>query len=97
LGLEAQREAVLRFLGGAEPLAEYVEIESGTRSDRPQLALAIAACRKLKAKLLVAKLDRLARSVAFISALMESKDLEFTVVDFPEANRLTIHIVAAVA
>jgi hypothetical protein len=73
-GVEAQRRAVDVFLNGGNwtLAAEFVEVESGKRNDRPQLAKAIALCKKLKARLVVAKLDRLARNVAFISALMES-------------------------
>jgi DNA invertase Pin-like site-specific DNA recombinase len=96
LGLEAQQHAVTNFLRGTNPVEVFTEVESGRNPERPKLKLAIARCRQLKAKLLIAKLDRLARSVAFISNLMES-DVEFTVADFPEANRLTIHILAAVA
>ena len=75
LGLEAQRKAVLDFLnGGNWKLAEeFVEVESGKRNNRPQLAAALAACKRLKARLVVAKLDRLARNVAFISKLMERR------------------------
>ena len=74
LGLEAQRKAVLDFLnGGNWRLAEeFVEVESGKRNNRPQLAAALAACKRLKARLVVAKSDRLASNVAFISRLMES-------------------------
>lgn len=99
LGLEAQREAVTRYLNGGnwQLLDEFVEVESGKRDDnRPQLAAALAACRKHKATLVIAKLDRLARNVAFIANLMDSK-VEFIAVDFPTANRLTLHILAAVA
>jgi DNA invertase Pin-like site-specific DNA recombinase len=98
LGLEAQRKAVADYLnGGKWTLAvEFVEVESGKRSDRPQFAAALAACRKHKAKLVVAKLDRLARNVLFISKLMES-GVEFVAADMPFANKLTIHILAAVA
>ena len=73
-----------------------MEVESGKRSDRPQLAAALAACKRLKARLVVAKLDRLARNVAFISRHMES-GVEFVAGDMPFANKLTIHILAAVA
>jgi DNA invertase Pin-like site-specific DNA recombinase len=68
-GLDAQRKAVEDFLSGGnwELLGEYVEVESGKRNDRPQLAAALAACNKDKAKLVIAKLDRLARNVAFIT------------------------------
>jgi DNA invertase Pin-like site-specific DNA recombinase len=74
----------------------FTEIESGRKNDRPKLAAALDACRKHKATLVIAKLDRLARNVYFISGLMES-GVEFVAVDMPEANRLTIHILAAVA
>jgi DNA invertase Pin-like site-specific DNA recombinase len=71
-------------------------VESGKRSDRPQLAAALASCKKLKARLVVAKLDRLARNVAFTAKLMEW-GVEFVAADMPFANKLTIHILAAVA
>jgi DNA invertase Pin-like site-specific DNA recombinase len=98
LGLDAQREAVMNYLnGGSWTLAaEFTEVESGKHADRPQLAAAIAACKKHKAKLVIAKLDRLSRNLAFIATLMETK-VEFVAVDMPDANRLTIHILAAVA
>ncbi len=102
LGLEAQQEAVRRFLnGGAWKLVgEYQEVETGKGSDalakRPQLCAALQACRKLGAKLVIAKLDRLARNVHFVSGLMESK-VSFVACDMPEANELTIHIMAAFA
>ncbi len=98
LGLDAQQEAVRGCLnGGAWRLvAEVVEVESGKRADRPKLAEALRLCRLHGATLIIAKLDRLARNVAFVSSLMES-GVEFVAVDFPQANRLTIHILAAVA
>src|SRR5437879_8424746 len=96
LGIEAQRQAVLAHLGGVMPLSELTEVESGRKNDRPKLAEALAACRLHRATLVIAKLDRLARNVAFVSNLMEAK-VEFQAVDFPTANRLTIHILAAVA
>ena len=71
-------------------------MESGKRSDRPKLAEALRLCRVHGATLIIAKLDRLARNVAFVSNLMRS-GVEFTAVDFPQANRLTVHILAAVA
>jgi DNA invertase Pin-like site-specific DNA recombinase len=71
-------------------------VESGKNNARPELAAALAACKRHRAKLIVAKLDRLARNVAFISTLMES-GVEFVAVDNPHANRLTVHILAAVA
>src|SRR5919206_2545467 len=97
LGLEAQRAAVETYLAGrGRVVAEVVEVESGRRNDRPELERALALCRAHRATLLVAKLDRLARNVAFVSTLMES-GVEFVAADFPQANRLTIHILAAVA
>lgn len=99
LGLDAQREAVaahVRARGGVVTGA-FTEVESGKRNDRPELARALAEARKQGATLVIAKLDRLARSVAFISALMDTKGVEFEAVDFPEASRLTLHIMAAVA
>jgi DNA invertase Pin-like site-specific DNA recombinase len=98
LGLEAQREAVLSYLNGGSwtMAAEFTEVESGKHADRPQLAAALAACKKHKAKLVIAKLDRLSRNLAFIAALMDS-GVEFVAADNPHANKLTIHILAAVA
>lgn len=100
LGLEAQERAVAEFLVGRAGALScgYVDVESGTRkgNNRPELAKAIAQCRREKATLLIAKLDRLARNVAFVSNLMES-GVEFLAVDMPQANKFTIHILAAVA
>jgi DNA invertase Pin-like site-specific DNA recombinase len=98
LGLEAQRDAVAGFLNGGSwsLIAEVVEVESGKRSDRPKLAEALRLCRMHGATLVIAKLDRLARDVAFIAPLMKT-GVDFVAVDFPQANRLTIHILAAVA
>jgi DNA invertase Pin-like site-specific DNA recombinase len=98
LGLEAQREAVNAFLNGGRwtLIEEFTEIESGKHADRPELAAALAACKKLKAKLVIAKLDRLSRNLAFVATLMES-GVEFVAADMPHANKLTIHILAAVA
>ncbi len=98
LGMEAQRNAVNGFIAGrGELVGEFVEVESGKRHrNRPQLLAALDECRKRRAILIIAKLDRLARNVAFIANLMES-NVEFIAADMPEANRLTIHILAAVA
>ena len=98
LGLEAQREAVRAHLNGGNwsLVAEVIEVESGKHNDRPKLAEALRLCRLHGAILIIAKLDRLARNVAFISNLMES-GVDFVAVDFPQANRLTVHILAAVA
>ena len=98
LGLEAQQKAVRDYLNGGawELVAEHVEIESGKNADRPELAKALDACRRHKAKLVIAKLDRLSRNLAFIATLMEA-GVEFLAVDNPHANKLTVHILAAVA
>ena len=77
-------------------MAEFRDVESGRKADRSGLLAALAACRTRRATLLIAKLDRLARSVAFIANLMES-GVNFTVADMPDVNRLTIHVLAAVA
>ena len=77
-------------------VGEFTEIESGKRSDRPELEKALAACKKQKAKLVIAKLDRLSRNLAFIATLMES-GVQFVAADMPEANELTVHIMAAMA
>ena len=98
LGLEAQREAVARHVQSVSGLivAEMQEVESGKRADRPQLLAAISACRVRRATLVIAKLDRLTRNVAFLANLMES-GIEFVACDNPHATRFTIHILAAVA
>jgi DNA invertase Pin-like site-specific DNA recombinase len=98
LGLDAQSAAVEAFARqhGGTIIASHIEIESGKRSDRPELAQALAAARKGKATLLIAKLDRLARNVAFIANLMDA-GVDFVACDQPFASRLTLHILAAVA
>ena len=96
LGIEAQREIIQKHLGQIQPIAEFVETESGKRTDRPKLAEALELCRKTKSTLIVAKLDRLSRNVAFTSKLLES-DVEIKFCDFPEANRLVLHIIASIA
>jgi len=97
LGLEAQRVAVAGYLdGGSTLLDTFTEVESGRRADRPELAKALDLCRRRKATLVIAKLDRLARNVAFIANLMDA-DVEFVAVDMPEATRITLHIYAAMA
>lgn len=98
LGLDAQAAAIDAYTRqtGGTILARYVEVESGRKCDRPQLAQALALARTRGATLVVAKLDRLARNVAFTAALLES-GVEFMACDFPHANRLMLHILAAVA
>jgi DNA invertase Pin-like site-specific DNA recombinase len=100
LGLEAQRAAVLDFLNGGswDLIGEFVEVESGTKADidRPQLTRALSACRVHGATLVVAKLDRLARNAAFLLDL-QNAGVDFVCADMPQANRLTVGILAVVA
>jgi DNA invertase Pin-like site-specific DNA recombinase len=96
--LDAQRETVLRHLAShaGELIGEFCEAQSGRRSDRPQLAAAIAGAKKARATLIIAKPDRLARNVHFISGLIES-GVDFVAADNPHANKLMAHILAAFA
>jgi DNA invertase Pin-like site-specific DNA recombinase len=100
LGLQSQRTSVVSYLNGGDLLAEFTEVETGKGSNaldkRPKLRAALELCKKRKATLLVAKLDRLARNVHFLSGLMES-GVKFIAVDMPDVNRLTVHVLAAVA
>lgn len=97
LGIEAQRAAVKRFVGSSDRiLSSFTEVESGKSEDRPQLIAAMAACRKAGAVLLIAKLDRLSRDVAFIAGLMKS-DVRFIACDMPDADAFRLHIEAAIA
>lgn len=96
LGLEAQREIIHNHLHDTTLIAEFVEVESGRKSDRPKLKEALALCRKDGATLIVAKLDRLARSVSFLSNLLES-DVEIVFCDFPQANKMVLHIISAIS
>jgi len=97
LGLEAQQAAVQNFLrGDAQLVATFTKVESGKKNERPQLAAAIARARQEGAVLLVAKLDRLTRNVAFLATLMESR-VRFQAVDLPAADEFALHILAAVA
>lgn len=99
LGLEAQQKAVMDYLnGGAWTLVgEFIEVESGKRSDRPELAKAMALCKRHKATLIIAKLDRLSRKVSFISNLMEATGSRFVAADIPNAAPLELHMRAAFA
>jgi DNA invertase Pin-like site-specific DNA recombinase len=98
LGLEAQQMAVCQYANGhdLQLLKEYTEVESGKKDNRPMLRQAIAYCRKHKSLLIIARLDRLARNVAFISSLMES-NIEFIAVDNPGASKIVLHLLAAFA
>lgn len=97
LGLEAQRQSVQKHVASTGMLlAEFTEIESGKKNNRPTLQEALALCRREKATLLIAKLDRLGRNVAFIATLLDS-GVDFIAADNPHANRLMIHLLAAFA
>ena len=98
LGLEAQEFAVHNYLNGDkwEIIESFIEVESGRKSQRPELNKALQLCRKQNATLVIAKLDRLARNVHFISGLMESK-VDFVAADRPNATRFEMHIYSAMA
>lgn len=98
LGIDAQKEIIQNYLSDKIPIAEYIEIESGRKTDRgrPKLKEALDLCRKTGAKLIVAKLDRLARNVAFLSQLLES-DVDIIFCDFPAATKMVLHIIAAIS
>jgi DNA invertase Pin-like site-specific DNA recombinase len=98
LGIEAQRNSVAEYLNGGQwkLVKEYVEVESGKRTDRPMLAEAVKACRAYGAKLVIAKLDRLSRDAHFLLGL-EKAGIDFVAADMPNANRLTVGIMAMVA
>jgi DNA invertase Pin-like site-specific DNA recombinase len=99
LGLEAQRETVKQFVaqrGGVIIAPEFVEVESGKRDDRPELDKALARCKRTGATLVVAKLDRLSRSAAFLHKLRDT-GAAFVAADLPEANTLTIGVMASLA
>jgi DNA invertase Pin-like site-specific DNA recombinase len=96
LGLQAQSQAVERFANGQPILATFTEVESGKRCSRPQLAAALAECKRLGATLLIAKLDRLARNVHFVSGLLES-GVDFVCCDMPSADRTMLQMVSVFA
>lgn len=98
LGLEAQRAAVAQFVAarGGSIITEFTEVESGRKSDRPELAKALTECRRRKVTLVIVKLDRLARNVAFIARLMDT-GVPFRAVDMPTADRFMLHVYAAMA
>lgn len=98
LGLEAQQKAVRDFLNGGhwDLVAEFTEVESGRRNDRPELAKALAACRLHRATLLIAKIDRLSRDAAFLLNLRDA-GVDFVAADMPNANRMTVGIMAIIA
>jgi len=98
LGLEAQRQAFETYARehNGTAVGEYIEVETGKRADRPELAKAIEHAKAVKGRLVVAKLDRLARNVLFTATLMESK-VDFVCCDMPSANKTIIQIMAAIA
>lgn len=96
LGLDAQRAAVASHIGKAELVAEFTEVESGRKNDREQLAHAMSLAKRTKATLVIAKLDRLARNVHFISGLLES-GVPFVCADMPEADRTFLQMMAVFA
>ena len=98
LGLDAQRKAVSDFVSAARSrsIAEVVEVESGSRASRPKLAEALALCRLHGAALLIAKLDRLSRDAHFLLGLQKA-GVRFVAADMPDANEMTIGIMAVVA
>ena len=100
MGLEAQKRDLDLYLAtreGAVVVADLVEVASGGKSDRPVLVEALDLCRKQKATLLVAKLDRLSRQVSFVANLLEDKRVEFVVASLPRASRFELHLYAALA
>ncbi len=96
LGLEAQRATVEAHCSGGQLLAKYTDIEPRKNNERPQLRTALSHARQASATLVIAKLDRLSRNVAFIAQLMEA-EVEFVACDLPAANRFTLHVMAALA
>lgn len=98
MGLEAQREAVRALCEGRgwSIIAEFTEVESGKRDERKELAAALAHAKVTGSVMVVAKLDRLSRNVAFLAALQDS-GARFLAADMPEANEFTVHIMAAIA
>ena len=98
LGLEAQEEAVRGYAArtNQQIVATFVEVESGATKDRPELQAALDLCRKRKAALLIARLDRLSRSVAFVAKLLDA-NVEIRAADMPEANRMVLQVLAVFA
>lgn len=96
LGMDAQRSSVQAFANGSDIIAEFIEVESGRRNDRPELLKALAIAKANKAVLLIAKIDRLARNVHFVSGLLES-GVEIKCADMPEANRMMLQMLSVFA
>ncbi|CAB3975909.1 putative phage resolvase/recombinase for integration and excision [Burkholderia cenocepacia] len=96
LGLDAQKDLVTRYLNGVTPIAEFTEVESGKNNERPQLRAALEMCKKKKATLVIAKLDRLSRSTAFVSSLIEA-GTDFVAADNPHANKVMLQMFSVMA
>jgi len=96
LGLEAQKTIIENYTKNNSIIAEYTEIETGKSANRPKLNEALQVCKENNATLIVAKLDRLARNLHFVTSL-QAANVDFICCDMPTANRLTIHIIAAIA
>jgi DNA invertase Pin-like site-specific DNA recombinase len=96
LGIDGQISTVKRFTAGSELIAQFKEVESGKNNNRIELGKALDLCKREGATLVIAKLDRLSRSVSLISSLMDSK-LDFVCCDMPTADKTTIHVIAAFA
>ncbi|GAB2781142.1 DNA invertase Pin-like site-specific DNA recombinase [Hymenobacter luteus] len=97
LGIGAQRSTVNQFVGNSGTiLKEFVEVESGSKNDRPQLHAAIAEAKSTRSRLVIAKLDRLSRNAAFIFTLRDT-GVDFVACDMPDANTLTVGIFAVIA
>lgn len=94
LGMSAQEQAIKAYNGNV--IAQFIEVESGKRKDRPELAKALEHCRLTASTLIVAKLDRLSRDPDFLGSLMKS-EVDFIACDMPEANKFMIRIMAALA
>ena len=96
LGLEAQRVEVQQNTTDGLVIAEFTEIESGKRDDRPQLKAAMDYCKANKATLVIAKLDRLSRDLHFLTGFIK-ENVPFIACDLKHANKFTLHIMGAVA
>ncbi len=96
LGLEAQKAAVNAHIGTGELIAEFTEVETGKNNDRPKLKEAIALARKTKSVLIIAKLDRLSRNLAFIANILDG-NIEFICADMPNANKTLLQMMAVIA
>ena len=97
LGIEAQRESVQRYVGDGEILAEYCDVLSGKRTDRPELEKALQHARAANATLIVAKLDRIGRKASHVLTLLDDSDVDVRFADTPHASSLELGVLAVVA